>query len=183
MLFITERCQSTQCIRGCCHRTVPMINPSTAKVHTIGTWASILEYGAVEEHWLIWWIWFSFRPGGWRVCCSPEEEMAAGGAMGRKQAGGGSVMICLETLDLGMLLWHVPPSTKIVADHGHSFMAMCSLMAITSLRRINAMFEECLRNMDKCSRCCLGLQTLLWSHFKITATQISTSVHALDAKG
>ncbi len=30
--------------------------------------------------------------------------MAAGCTMERKQAGGGSVMICLETLDLGMLL-------------------------------------------------------------------------------
>ncbi len=156
--------------RGCCHRTVrvPMINPSTAKVHTMGT-VSIRT--RIWEQWrdIDWSDEYGFLldqvDGRVRVCCSPEEEMAAGCTMEESRLV--EAVLCLLR---NLRSWHVTlthtTTYKYCCRPWTLLMAMCSLMAITSFRSINVMFEQCLRNMEckclrnmeKCSRCCLGLQ-------------------------
>ncbi len=147
-----------------------MINPFTAKVHTMGTWASELEYGAVEEHWLIWWIRFSFRPGGWPGTCVLFTWGRDGSRLhyGKKA---GRWRQCYDLLR-NLRSWHVTlthtttykyccrPWTLL---HGNVFPDGDNLFQKYKCN-VWAMFEEhgmqCLRNMEKCSMCCLGLQTL-----------------------
>ncbi len=58
------------------------------KAATVGTWASELDHGAMEECGLVWCITFSFTSLGWPgACCLPGES---GCTMGKRQAGEGS---------------------------------------------------------------------------------------------
>ena len=87
----------------------------------------------MEEGGLVWWITFSFTSHGWlvHVCRLPGEHVAPEYTMGRRQAGGGSVMVwavfCWETFGPAI---HVDVTLtcttylSIVADHEHPFMEM-----------------------------------------------------------
>ncbi len=71
------------------------------------------------------------------VCCLSEDHMAAGCIMAKKQASRGSVLICWETLGLGIhldvTLTH-NTYLQIVADHKHP--NVCSLIAVASFSSI-----------------------------------------------
>ena len=99
-------------------------------------------------------------------CRLPGEHMAPGCTMGRRRAGGGSVMLwtmfCWGTL--GSTIHVDVPLTRstylsLVADHEQT---QCSLMASFSRMMLPATkqkwFRNGLRNTTTSLRCCLGLQ-------------------------
>ncbi len=94
------------------------------KAATVGTWASELDHGAMEECGLVWCITFSFTSLGWPgACCLPGES---GCTMGKRQAGEGSDALGDVLLgNLGSCHVHVDATLtcstylSIVANHVH----------------------------------------------------------------
>ena len=145
MLVLVESCQNTQCIEACCIRGYIAAEQSGCPC-----WALSTAKSANNGHMIIrtgprsngrWWpgmmnnvffyiTWMAGR-------CLPGEHMAPECTMGRRQAGGGSVMLwamlCWETLGPAI---HMDVSLKLTTHLYTLSWKRNSLMAVTSFSRI-----------------------------------------------